>query len=34
VYKLPGPTYKTLLLKIIENRINNIEWLTSSLSQH
>jgi hypothetical protein len=29
-YKLPGPVYKNLLVKIIENRIDNKDWLDNA----
>lgn len=32
VYQLPGITYKQLLLKILENRTNNEEWVKNTSS--
>ncbi len=29
-YQLPGSIYKNILLKILENRINNSEWQEAS----
>ncbi len=34
LYELPAPAYKSILVKIVENRINNKEWEGHASAQH